>query len=186
MDIEKIPDVNETILKYSVSSSQYSSHEYINLPHINFDELVPDITFFKMTCENEAELDNHINDMIEELDKIGTHYTLRNEDSGELLVSINSVGALEIKFNKIKILEKGTYEKIDELKSLKNEFGTCRGFKPQFRPLEGNSIENVKINPESIYMFSNSQEDLLKLKDYLSEKVMDINPDFELKFEILK
>ena len=93
---------------------------------------------------------------------------------------------MNIKFDKIKIIPEGTYEKIDELKYLKTEFGSCRGYKPKFRPLEGKPIENVDIIPEPIYMFCDSREDLLKLKDYLYEKIMGINPDLELEFKILE
>lgn len=186
VDIEKIPDINEIIFRYSVSSSQSSLQEHYNLPYLNLKDIYPDITFFKMTSENETELNNQINDLIEELNQVGTYYSLKDEDTGDLLVWINSVGELNIKFDKIKIIPEGTYEKIDELKYSKTEFGSCRGYKPQFRPLEGTPIEKVDIMPEPIYMFCDSREDLLKLKDYLSEKVMEINPDFKLEFKILE
>lgn len=186
VDIEKIPDVNKIIFKYSVSSSQSSLQEHYKIPYLNLNDIYPDITFFKMVCENETELDNQMNDLIEELNKTGTYYSLKDEDTGELLVLINSVGEMNIKFDKIKIIPEGTYEKIDELKSSKTEFGSCRSYKPEFRPLEGKPIENIDIIPEPIYMFCDSQEDLLKLKDYLSERIMEINPDFELEFKILE
>ena len=186
VDIEKISDINEIIFKYSVSSSQSSIQEHDNIPYLNINDIFPDITFFKIVSENETEMDNQINDLIEELNKTGAYYSLKDEDTGELLVWINSVGEMNIKFDKIKIIPEGTYEKIDELKYLKTEFGSCRGYKPKFRPVEGKPIEKVDIIPEPIYMFCDSQDDLLKLKDYLSEKIMEINPDFELEFKILE
>ena len=186
MDPEKISDVNKIIIKYSISSSQSSADALYDIRPINLDELVQDITFFKMACESETALNNQINEMIEELNKIEVDYTLRNEDTEELLVWIKSVGTMNIEFEKIKIIEKGTYEKIDELKNAKTEFGYCKGYKPPFRPIEGNLIENVNIMSEPLFMFSDSRENLLKLKDYLSEKVMEINPNFELEFRILK
>ena len=186
VDIEKISDINEIIFKYSVSSSQSSIQEHDNIPYLNINDIFPDITFFKIVSENETEMDNQINDLIEELNKTGAYYSLKDEDTGELLVWINSVGEMNIKFDKIKIIPEGTYEKIDELKYLKTEFGSCRGYKPKFRPLEGKPIENVDIIPEPIYMFCDSREDLLKLKDYLYEKIMGINPDLELEFKILE
>ena len=186
VDVDKIPDINEIIFKYSVSSSQSSIQEHDNVPYLNINDIFPDITFFKMVSENEAEMDNQISDMIEELNQVGAYYSLKNEDTGELLVSINSVGELNIKFDKIKLIPEGTYEKIDELKYLKTEFCSCRGYKPKFRPVEGNPIENMDINPEPIYMFCDSREDLLKLKDHLFEKAMEINHDFKLEFKILE
>ena len=46
-------------------------------------------------------------------------------------------------------------------------------------------IENMNVLPEAIYMFCKSQENLLKLNDYLSEKLMEIDPNFELELKII-
>lgn len=43
----------------------------------------------------------------------------------------------------------------------------------------------MNVLPEAIYMFCKSQENLLKLNDYLSEKLMEINPHFELELRII-
>ncbi len=82
----------------------------------------------------------------------------------------------------MKTIKKGTYEKIDELKSHKSEFGVCKGYKPNYRPIETQSIENKDIKHESIYLFSHSQEELLKLKEELIEKIMEIDSDLEIGF----
>ena len=52
-----------------------------------------------------------------------------------------------------------------------------------FRPLEGQSIKDLEINPEIIYLISDSSENLLKLRDYVSQKVLEVNSDFELDFK---
>lgn len=82
----------------------------------------------------------------------------------------------------MKTIKKGTYEKIDELKSHKSEFGFCKGYKPNYHPIETQSIENKDIKHESIYLFSHSQEELLKLKEELIEKIMEIDSDLEIGF----
>lgn len=43
----------------------------------------------------------------------------------------------------------------------------------------------MNVLPEAIYMFCKSRENLLKLNDYLSEKLMEINPNFELELRII-
>ena len=40
-----------------------------------------------MVCENETELDDKIKELIEELNRIDKDYTLRDEDTGELIGS---------------------------------------------------------------------------------------------------
>lgn len=99
-----------------------------------------------------------------------------------MIVYVEFVGAIDIKFDNLKIVKKGTYERIDELKSLKTKFGLCKGYKPNFRPMESQSIEDKAIKPESIYLFCHSQEDLENLKDMLYEKILKIEPDFEVEF----
>ena len=74
------------------------------------------------------------------------------------------------------------FEKIDELKSFNADFGYCKGFKPNFRPIEGNSIEDLNINPEVIYITADSSENLLKLRDFLTDRVKEIDSDLEVEF----
>ena len=89
---------------------------------------------------------------------------------------------VKIKFDNIKCISKGTYKKIDELKQSKTEFGYCKGYKPDFRPIESNPVENVTIPDEKIYLFSDSRENILKLSEYLSEKANEIDSDLEVEF----
>ena len=100
-----------------------------------------------------------------------------------MLVYVKFVGILRIKFDKMKTIKKGTYKKIDELKDLNTEFGICKGYMPDFRPIESQPIENVNIKPESIYIYCHSQENLMKLKDILTEKIMEIDSDLEIDFK---
>ena len=79
-------------------------------------------------------------------------------------------------------IKEGTYEKIDELKNFKSEFGICRGYKPNFRLMEGQHYENLNNKPEGIYLLCRSQENLMQLKELLSEKIMEIDPDFVIEF----
>lgn len=150
---------------------------------VNLSEIPYDITLFELESDDETGLNEKLNEMIENLNKITVDYGLRNQDTGEMIVYVEFVGVLDIRFDNIKIIEKDTYKKIDEMKDLKTEFGTSKGYKPHFRPIEGQFIENMDITPEKIYFYSHSQENLLKLKDLLTKKIIEINPDFEIGFK---
>ena len=94
-------------------------------------------------------------------------YVLRDGETGEMLVTVRYGGQIAIKF---------------ELKSFNADFGYCKGFKPNFRPIEGNSIEDLNINPEVIYITADSSENLIKLKDFLTDKVKEIDSGLEVEF----
>lgn len=125
-----------------------------------------------------------MDDIVQNLNQIDTDYTIRDENSGEIITTIGSVGALTIKFENIQNLPKNAFEKIDELKNLKTEFGYCRGYKPTFRPIKSKTVKDSFIKPEKIYMFSKSHENLLKLKDIISNEVLEIDSEFELEFKV--
>ena len=182
LDPEKIHEMNTIILKHAEITMQSSSHTYFDTQPIESDELVEDMTFFQLECEDKTTLDKKFKALTEELDQAITDYAIRDEDTGEMLAYLEFVGELDIKFDNIKIIKKGTYAKIDELKSLKTEFGICKGYKPNFRPMEGQPLENINNKPESIYLLCRSQENLMKLKALLSEKIMEIDSDFETEF----
>ena len=182
MDNNRIDDVNRIISEYASITRKSSTHIIFDTLPVHPDDIAQDITFFRLECESESLMDEKLNDMIEELDSLNTDYTLRDEGAGEMIVSLDFVGMLKIKFDKLKMIKPGTYEKIDELKLSKTEFGYCKGYKPDFRPIESQTAENMRIEPEKIYLFSDSRENLSKLTDYLSEKVMEIDQDFEVEF----
>lgn len=182
LDSERIGDVIKVLIEHAKITMQSSSHVYFDTQPVDSSEIAQDITFFQIESENESGADEKLEDLIECLDSLKTDYAIRDEDTGKMVAYIEFVAALDIEFDNMKIIKEGTYRKIDELKSFKSEFGTCKGYKPHFRPLEGQSIENKTIQHESIYLFCHSREDLLKLKDALSERVLEIDPDFRIGF----
>ncbi len=181
VDVERIDEINKVVLNYASVLKQYSTFFYFNLNPISAEDVSMDLTFFKLEEENESALDNKLNDLIEALNQLNTGFAIRNEDDHEMVVAIEHVIALDIKFDNVKFLKEGTYEKIDEINHLKTEFGICKNYNPNFRPLEDKSIEGADIKPETVYLFSDSAENLSKLREIVSEKIMEINPDFEIE-----
>lgn len=182
LDPENIHDMNSIILKHADISLKSSSHTYFDNQPIDSTEIVEDMAFFQIDAEDEASLDKKFKALTEELDQLTTDYAIRDEDTGAMLVYLKFVGQLNIKFDNIEILKEGTYEKIDALKSLKTDLGTCKGYKPNFRVMEGKSIKGLKIKPENIYLLCSSQENLMELKDLMYEEILKIDSDFELEF----
>jgi hypothetical protein len=182
LDSEKINEINKIIVKNTEIVMQSSSHIYFDTQPINPDEIVQDITFFQIEADDKASLEKKLNTLIEKLDQVNVDYALRDQDTGEMLVYVNFVGVLDIDFDGIKIIKEGTYAKIDELKNFKTELGICKGYKPDFRPKEAHTLGNMKLKTEKIYLFCHSEENLLKLKEILSEKIMEINPELKLGF----
>lgn len=183
LDFDKITDMNNIILKYADITMQSSSYLIFDKQPLNTNEPPKDFTIFQLTAKDKTSLNKKLNEMIKNLDQLGADYALRNQDTGEMLVYVKFVGILRIKFDKMKTIKKGTYKKIDELKDLNTEFGICKGYMPDFRPIESQPIENVNIKPESIYIYCHSQENLMKLKDTLTEKIMEIDSDLEIDFK---
>lgn len=182
LDIEKIPDMNNIIQKYGRITLKSSSHNYFNTRAIDYEKHSQDMTFFQIEAEDDASIDETFKALTEELDQSIKGYAIRDEDTGNMLVLLEFVGKLDIKFDNIKIIKQGTYNKIDELKIFKTEFGMCKGYKPEFRPIEGKQLENIANHHESIYLLCNSQENLMNLEKIVSQKVLQIDPDFETEF----
>lgn len=175
-DESKIHDFNEIISHFSNFFHPYSSHYLFSLNIDASTVSTQDVTYFKLDAENEEGIDKKLHELIEELDKFGTYYSIKDSETGKVYSVITTVGALDIKFDNIKTIPNGTYEKIDELKNLITEFGYCKGYKPQFRVLEDKPIDNFNVPSEIIYLFSDSSEHMINLRDYLSEKILEINP----------
>lgn len=182
MNNECISKFEGIISKYTNSIKKSHSHIIFDTQPVNPEDIAYDLIFFQLESENESLFDEKLNEIIEELNKLDSDYTLRDEDNGKMIVALDFVGMLTIKFDDINCIKEGTYEKIDDLKQTKEEFGYCKGYKPDFRPMEEKLIENVKIQPEKIFLFSDSKENILKLKDFLSEKVIEIDPNLEVVF----
>ena len=180
VDIEKIDEINNVIIRHSTFLKQYSTHFYFNLSPIHDHDISMDITFFKLESDNESELDKKLDNLIEELNQLNTGYAIRDENTHEMVVEIEHVMALDIKFDNVKFIKEGTYEKIDRLNHLKTEFGICKNYNPNFRSVENQSIETMHVEPETIYLFSDSQENLSRLKAMVFEEIMEIDSDFEI------
>ena len=183
VDIEKINEINKIIMRYATSVKEYSSHYYFDLRPMQGEDICMDITLFQLESENESALNKKLNDLIKELDQLNTNYAIRNEDTAELIVEIEHVIALDIKFDNVKFIKEGTYEKIDGFNHLKTEFGVCKTYNPSFRSIENMSTENKVIEHETIYLFSSNAEDLSKLKAFVSEKIMEFDSDLEIEFK---
>lgn len=182
MNPEMIDNINKIIIEYATITMNSSSHMYFDRQPIDPNNIASDITFFQLNAENDLRINKRLNEMIEKLDKLNTDYYIRDEETQRLMVEIKFAGELYVKFDDIPIIKQGTYDRIDSLKLLKNEYGYCKGFKPSFRPVESKPTEDVFVNPEIIYLFSDSSENLSKLRNYLSEKIKEIDTDFELEF----
>ena len=185
VDIEKIKEINQVILKYATAVRQYSSYYYFDLRPIRAEDICMDITTFQLESENESDLDKKLNDLVEDLNKLNTGYALIDEDAKKMIVDIDHLMLLSIKFDNVKFIEEGTYEKIDKINHLKTDFGICKLYNPSFRPLENKSIANIRVEPELVYLFSDSEENLSKFKTIVVEKIMKINPDFEIEVKPL-
>lgn len=182
MNNESINEFERILYKYANSIKKSHSHIVFNAKPVTPEDIAYDLIFFQLEGESESVLDKKINKILEELNELDSDYTLRDEDNRKMIVALDFVGMLIIKFDNIDCIKKGTYKKIDGLKQIKEEFGYCKGYKPDFRPMEGKLIENVKIQPEKIFLFSDSKENILKLKDWLSEKVIEIDSNLKVEF----
>lgn len=182
IDHDKIPEVNEVISSYSEVTMESSANLYYARQPVNLGEDVLDATFFQLEAENENSLDKKIEDLFRDLDKLTGDYVIKDEESGKLLSVVDHGGKLLVKFDKLKIIKKGTFKQIDDLKQFKSDFGYTRGFNPSFRPIEERPIENIDVNPEVIYAISDSSENLSKFTEELSKKVMEIDSNFEVEF----
>jgi hypothetical protein len=182
MDETMISKINTVISEYADITMQSSSHMYFDKQPINVNEVVQDVTFFQLKCEDEPSFKRKLNKLIESLDELDTDYIIMDEESQRLIVTVDHGGYIIAKFDNVKFLKPGTYDKIDEIKCMKTDMGYCKGFKPKFRPLCGKPIDDVRVNPEIIYIVSDSDENLKKFRDFVTKELLDLEPDFELEF----
>lgn len=179
---ESISEVNDILSEYATTAKDTSSHMYFSKQPIDSVNISNDVIFFKMEAENDRLLDEKLEKMIDDLERLNAEYVLRDETTGEFIVTVRYGGQIAIRFDKLKFLKEGTFKKIDRLKLLNTDFGYSKGFKPSFRPLEGRPIENMDVQPEIIYIASDSEENLLKLKDYIYLKINEIDEGMECEF----
>lgn len=181
---DKITEINSIITDYGEITTKSSSHMLFNTVPISDNDIAEDITFFSLKSEDEDSLNSKLDELISEINKLNTEYTLMDSDSEEMIMSVKYVGAFDIKFDHIESIKKGAYEKIDKLKQLKSEYGICKGYKPSFHPIETTPIKKDNVKKETIYVFCNSEENLSELKELLTQKVKEIDPDFEVGFRL--
>ena len=67
LETEKIPDVNNIIRKYSTVSFRSSSYIYFDMEPVN-NEVIEDMTFFKLEAEDESILDEKFKELTNEID----------------------------------------------------------------------------------------------------------------------
>ncbi|WP_405307064.1 hypothetical protein [Methanobrevibacter sp.] len=183
INCSKVSDVNDILSQYATEAKDTPSYIYFSKQPIDTNNISNDVIFFKITAENDTLLNKQVENLINDLNNLKTDYVLRDEKTGEFLVTVKYGGQVAIKFDNVKFLKKDTYKKIDGLKYTNTKYGYCKGFKPNFRPLEGKSAKNLEILPEIIYITSDSEENLLKLSDYVSKKVKEIDPNLETEFK---
>jgi hypothetical protein len=179
---ESISEVNDVISRYAIMAKDTSSHMYFVKQPIDPENISNDVVFFQIEARDDREMDEKLKDMIDDLNALNVDYALRDEATGELLVTVKYGGQIAVKFDNVKAIKEGTFERIDELKTTNTDFGYCKGFKPSFRPLEGKSLEDMKILPEIIYVTSDSEENMAKLRDHICQNVSKIDSDLECEF----
>lgn len=182
MDETMINKINTAISKCADITMQSSSHMYFDKQPINVNEVVQDVTFFQLKSDDVASFKRKLNGLIESLNALDTDYILMDEESKRMIVTVDHGGYITAKFDNVKYLKQGTYDMIDEIKCMKTDMGYCKGFKPKFRPLCGKPIDEVRVNPEIIYIVSDSDENLEKFRDMVTKMLLDFEPDFELEF----
>ena len=181
MDERKINEVNEVISRYADITMQSSSHIYFDKHPLNENEVYRDVTFFQLKSEDEESFDVKLSELIGNLDELDVDYMIMDDETKDLIATIDYGGYILVKFDKINIIKPGTYDLIDKIKTMKTDMGYCKGFKPKFRPLSGD-LSKVSANPEIIYVISDSSENLKRFKDFISKKLLEFDPDFELEF----
>ena len=111
-DETKIHDLNKIIVDHSDYAYQSSSHYLFEVNLSNATVTSDDVTYFQLTDEDESTIDNRLKEIMAELDKFDTFYSIKNCETGEVYSVITTVGSVDIKFDNLKVIPKGTYEKI--------------------------------------------------------------------------
>ena len=130
---------------------------------------------------DESSFEKKLDELIQNLNELDADYIMMDDETKRLIVTIDYGGYIKVKFDNVKYLKPHTYDKFDEIKTMKTDIGYCKGFKPKFRPLCGD-LSDVCINPEIIYLVSDSSENIEKFRALVSKKILEIDPDFELEF----
>ena len=182
LDLERISDINKVLVEYADSTTQGSSHVLFDIEPVNTFDTTLDLSFFRICGTDEKEIKDKLNQLIDKLNQLDTDYGIMDNETEEMITTITCAGAFDIKFDNLKVIPEGTYEKIDALKNIKTEFGYCKGYKPGFRAVESKDISDIDVPLETIYYLSRTAEEYAKLKECLTEKIMEINPDLIIEY----
>lgn len=182
MDESRIDEFNHIIASYANISMGTASPLYFGMVPVDGATIAFDITFFTFISDNESQLNKKLYELIDSLNELNADYILMDEETRELLVTVDFGGKIVVNLDKLDVIKPGTYKKIDELKYLKTELGYTKGFKPSFRPIEGQEMEEIYVLDEIIFLISDSSENLIKFSEYISNRVMEINPEFGVEF----
>ena len=121
MDERKIKEVNDVISKYADITMQSSSHRYFDKHPINADEVFQDVTFFQLKAEDDDSFDVKLSELIGNLDELDIDYMIMDDETKDLIVTVDYGGYILVKFDKINIIKPRTYDLIDEMKTMKTD-----------------------------------------------------------------
>lgn len=179
---EDIPEFEDKISKHALFLKLSSSHVYYARQPAHPGAFAHDIIFFQLEGDDDAAVEKKLQRLFDDLDNAKMDYLIINDETGEVEVRIKYGARIDIKFDNLKTIPEGTFRKIDGLKTLNTDFGHSKGFKPAFRPIEGNAIEDLKVHPETIYIASKTEENFYKMIDYMTERIMEIDSDFIIEW----
>ena len=125
-------------------------------------------------------IENHsVGDLIHDLKMLCKYVVFKDIDSRKILPYI---GTLIIHFDNIDYLKADTIEKIDKLKDLKTEWGYCMGKKPLIGPMVATSSRFLDYS-EHIQIISDYFNNFIELKNYVENKVLEIDSNFKIEFK---
>lgn len=180
---DKINQISSIITDFGKIISRSSSVMFSTKIQINPDEIVYDSIIFQLESESEKSLDELLNKLCEDIDDLNAIYVLKNFETKEVIVYPNKfLGKIIVRFDNLKTIKHGTFDKLDKLKGLKTSCGYCRGVNPLFRPIETMSVEHMEVSPEIIYLVSNSSGNLEKLREYVFDEVRKTDSNIDVEF----
>ena len=104
MDETKIDQINAIISNYADMSMKSSAHMYFDKQPINVNEVVQDVTFFRLKFDDETLFSSKLDDLIKSLDELDTDYILMDDESGKLIVTVDHGGYITVKFDNVRYL----------------------------------------------------------------------------------
>ena len=84
----KVSEVNDIISRYAVDAKDTTSYMYFGKQPIDSNQISNDVLFFQIVAENDRILNKQVENLIDELDELQIDYVLRDNDTGEFLVTV--------------------------------------------------------------------------------------------------